>query len=125
MHARLVVVVFVVVSRRAHLSPHVDLRQSRQRECLWTRCGAREELSGKQSEIVRLEGDMTKASEDLKAVVSASGGDYDPNLLFSVPANHEEIARLRAEWPGRSAGCSEQRTDVCRSHLGSRCILAV
>ena len=32
------------------------------------------------------------------AVVSASGGDYDPNLLFSVPANHEEIARLRAEW---------------------------
>ena len=46
MHARLVVVVFVVVSRRAHLSPHVDLRQSRQRECLWTRCGAREELCG-------------------------------------------------------------------------------
>ena len=36
MHARLVVVVFVVVSRRAHLSPHVDLRQSRQRECLDT-----------------------------------------------------------------------------------------
>jgi FKBP-type peptidyl-prolyl cis-trans isomerase 2 len=32
------------------------------------------------------------------ATVSASGGDYDPNLLFSVPANHEEIGRLRAEW---------------------------
>lgn len=32
------------------------------------------------------------------AMVSASGGEYDPNLLFSVPANHEEIGRLRAEW---------------------------
>ena len=33
-----------------------------------------------------------------QATVSASGGDYDPNLLFSVPADHAEIDRLRAEW---------------------------
>ncbi len=32
------------------------------------------------------------------STVSASGGEYDPNLLFSVPADHEEIGRLRAEW---------------------------
>lgn len=31
-------------------------------------------------------------------VVSVSGGDYDLNLLFSVLANYEEIARLRVEW---------------------------
>lgn len=32
------------------------------------------------------------------STVSASGGEYDPNMLFSVPADHAEIARLRGEW---------------------------
>ena len=32
------------------------------------------------------------------AVVAASGGAYDPNLLFAVPADHDEITRLQTEW---------------------------
>ena len=32
-----------------------------------------------------------------QALVSASGGEYDPNLLFKVPTSHPEVARLREE----------------------------
>jgi hypothetical protein len=32
-----------------------------------------------------------------QAVVSASGGEYDPKLLFKVPTSHPEVARLREE----------------------------
>ena len=32
------------------------------------------------------------------ATARAHGGEYDPNLLFAVPSEHEEIRRLRNEW---------------------------
>ena len=32
-----------------------------------------------------------------QALVNASGGEYDPNLLFKVPMEHPEIARLQEE----------------------------
>ena len=32
-----------------------------------------------------------------EALVNASGGDYDPNLLFKVPMNHPEVMRLQEE----------------------------
>jgi FKBP-type peptidyl-prolyl cis-trans isomerase 2 len=32
-----------------------------------------------------------------QALVSASGGEYDPNLLFKVPMGHPEVQRLQEE----------------------------
>ena len=32
-----------------------------------------------------------------QALVNASGGEYDPNLLFKVPMSHPEIQRLQEE----------------------------
>lgn len=32
-----------------------------------------------------------------EALVSASGGEYDPNLLFKVPMSHPEVRRLQEE----------------------------
>jgi FKBP-type peptidyl-prolyl cis-trans isomerase 2 len=32
-----------------------------------------------------------------ESLVNASGGEYDPALLFKVPTNHPEVERLREE----------------------------
>ena len=44
---------------------------------------------------------VRKLNVGASATVAASGGEYDPNLLFAVPSGHEEILRLRAEWADR------------------------
>lgn len=44
---------------------------------------------------------VRKLDVGASATVAASGGEYDPNLLFAVPSGHEEILRLRAEWADR------------------------
>ena len=55
---------------------------------------AREEASGKQVEIVRLEGDVRKASEDLQAVLSASGSDRERVLGDQLSASTSKAHEL-------------------------------
>ena len=59
----------------------------------------REELSAKASEIVRLEGDLAKQSEDMKAVLSASGNDRERVLgeqLASATSKAQELEKALA-----------------------------